>query len=306
MRTGYASEEALSQRFEELVRRARSAVDRALLPADTPPRVIHEAMRYSTLAGGKLLRPVLVMAAAECAGGPEAVNDGVECAAAAVELVHTYSLVHDDLPAMDDDDMRRGQPANHVVYGEAIAILAGDALLTRAFEVLATLPERGVEPERAVRVIRELAEAAGTLGLIGGQVDDLAATEGRVDLATLQSIHQRKTGALFRACVRIGGLLGGAGEDDLARLTDYASALGAAFQLVDDILDVVGDTAEMGKRAGSDQRRGKVTIPSLIGLEEARRMAEEETERAVASLSGFGPRADLLRWLVRRILARRR
>lgn len=306
MSTGYASEEALSQRFEELVRRARSAVERALLPAETPPRVIHEAMRYSALAGGKALRPVLVMAAAECVGGREAVNEGVERAAAAVELVHTYSLVHDDLPAMDDDDMRRGQPANHVVYGEAIAILAGDALLTRAFEVLAALPEQGVEPERAVRVIRELAEAAGTLGLIGGQVDDLAATGGRVDLAALRSIHERKTGALFRACVRIGGLLGGAGEEDLARLTEYASALGAAFQLVDDILDVVGDTAEMGKRAGSDQRRGKVTVPALIGLEAARRLAEEETERAVASLAGFGPRAGLLRWLARRVLARRR
>ncbi|HEY8395020.1 MAG TPA: farnesyl diphosphate synthase [Thermaerobacter sp.] len=306
MSTGPGVEEALSRHFDELVRRARAAVDRVLLPAETPPRLIHEAMRYSALAGGKALRPVLVLASAECVGGPQAVNEAVEQAAAAVELVHTYSLVHDDLPAMDNDDMRRGQPANHIVYGEAVAILAGDALLTRAFEVLAGLPDHGVEPARAVRVIRELAEAAGTLGLIGGQVDDLGATGEHVELATLRSIHDRKTGALFRACVRIGGLLAGGDEAALERLTEYASALGAAFQIVDDILDVVGDTAEMGKRAGSDARQGKVTVPGLIGLDAARRLAAEETERAVASLEGFGERAELLRWLARRVLARRR
>ena len=300
-------EAALEQRFRQLVARARQALDAVLPPAGAPPAVIHEAMRYSTLAGGKAIRPVLVMAAAECVGGPDAAGEAVERAAAAVELVHTYSLIHDDLPAMDNDDVRRGQPANHVVYGEAIAILAGDALLTRAFEVLAELPRFGVEPARALAVVGELAAAAGTAGLIGGQVDDLTATAGAaVDLERLRSIHQRKTGALFRACVRIGGRLAGGGTAELERLTAYAAGFGAAFQIVDDILDVTGDEAELGKPVGSDARQGKVTVPSLVGLDAARRLAEEATAAAIASLEPFGERAELLRWLARRLLTRRR
>nr|WP_242822504.1 farnesyl diphosphate synthase [Thermaerobacter marianensis] len=286
---------------------ARRALEEVLPGPDVPPARIHEAMRYSALAGGKLLRPVLVMAAARCVGGPEAVTPAVRRAAAAVELVHTYSLIHDDLPAMDDDAMRRGQPANHVVFGEAMAILAGDALLTLAFEVLAGLPRWGADPAVALAVAEELARAAGTAGLIGGQVDDLDAVQGApLDLARLQSIHRRKTGALFRACVRMGARLAGAGEGELEALTAYATAFGEAFQIVDDILDVTGDEAELGKPVGSDARRGKVTVPGLVGLERARRLAAEATERAVASLDPLGDRAALLAWLARSLLERRR
>ncbi|HEY8487467.1 MAG TPA: farnesyl diphosphate synthase [Thermaerobacter sp.] len=292
---------------EALVARARQALDRVLPPPTTPPARIHEAMRYSTLAGGKALRPLLVMAAARCIGGPAAVTPAVERAAAAVELVHTYSLIHDDLPAMDDDDMRRGQPANHVVFGEAMAILAGDALLTLAFEVLATLPRWGADPETTLRVIEELAVAAGTAGLIGGQVDDLGATAGAgLDLAGLRSIHRRKTGALFRASVRMGARLAGAGDAELEALTRFAEAFGEAFQIVDDILDVTGDAAEIGKPVGSDARQGKVTVPGLVGLETARHLAAEATERAIASLEPLGARAGLLAWLARELLERRR
>lgn len=302
-----AAAEPWRAEVDALAARARQALEAVLPPPEVPPARIHEAMRYSALAGGKLLRPVLVMAAARCVGGPAALTPAVERAAAAVELVHTYSLIHDDLPAMDDDAMRRGQPANHVVFGEAMAILAGDALLTLAFEVLADLPRWGVDPAVAVQVAAELARAAGTQGLIGGQVDDLAATRGApVDLATLRSIHRRKTGALFCACVRIGARLGGADATALEALTAYATAFGEAFQIVDDILDVTGDEAELGKPVGSDARRGKVTVPGLVGLEAARRMAAEATERAVASLQPLGQRAAVLAWLARSLLQRRR
>ncbi|WP_243149890.1 polyprenyl synthetase family protein [Thermaerobacter sp. PB12/4term] len=307
--TGGSPAEAATRRREvdELVLRARRALDQVLPPVAAPPSRIHEAMRYSALAGGKALRPVLLMAAARCVGGPQAVTPAVERAAAAVELVHTYSLIHDDLPAMDDDDMRRGQPASHVVFGEAMAILAGDALLTLAFEVLAGLPRWGADPAVALAVVEELAVAAGTAGLIGGQVDDLAATTATgLDLAGLQSIHRRKTGALFRACVRMGARLAGATAAELEALTAFATAFGEAFQIVDDILDVTGDEAELGKPVGSDARQGKVTVPGLVGLEAARRLAAAATERAVASLEPLGGRAGLLAWLARDLLERRR
>lgn len=306
MTTAVAHERARARKLDEMVSRARRAVEQALPPADTPPRIIHEAMRYSALAPGKALRPVLVMASAECVGGPGVLDGAVETAAAAVELVHTYSLIHDDLPAMDDDDVRRGQPANHIVYGEAIAILAGDALLTRAFEILSGLSRYGVGSDQVVAVIGELAAAAGTAGLIGGQVDDLGANDEPTDLERLRSIHARKTGALFRASMRIGGRLGGASDSELALLGDFGADLGEAFQIVDDILDIAGDEASLGKPVGSDARRGRVTVPALIGLEGAWRLADETVHRALRHLDPLGPRANFLRWLALKLMRRRR
>ncbi|MQL52090.1 geranyl transferase [Desulfofundulus thermobenzoicus] len=279
-------------------------VDRALddyLPAaGAYPAIIHQAMRYSLFAGGKRLRPVLTLAAAEAVGGVPAL---VLPAACALELIHTYSLIHDDLPAMDNDDFRRGKPTSHRVYGEAVAILAGDALLTHAFALLARARE-GVPPERVLQVIEEVAGAAGTAGLIGGQVVDTLETGRAVDAATLEYIHRHKTGALYRVAVRAGAILAGAKEGELAALTTYAENLGLAFQIQDDILDVTGDTARLGKPAGSDERNKKATYPALFGLDTARIRAEEAVQRALDALQPFGARADFLCAMARFVIAR--
>ncbi|RKO66773.1 polyprenyl synthetase family protein [Desulfofundulus salinus] len=281
-------------------------VDRALdelLPSeDTYPPVIHQAMRYSLFAGGKRLRPVLVLAAAETVGGDPA---RVLPAACALELIHTYSLIHDDLPAMDNDDFRRGKPTCHRVYGEAVAILAGDALLTHAFALLAKNAQNQLAPaERVVQVIEEVAAAAGTLGLIGGQVVDTLAADTTVDDATLEYIHRHKTGALYRVAVRAGAILAGAKEKQLEALTIYAENLGLAFQIQDDILDVEGDPARLGKPVGSDERNKKATYPALFGLDVARAKAREAVAAALAALEPFDERADFLRELVRFVIAR--
>jgi len=291
---------------QELVRRAQE-IDQLLedfLPSENDyPPAIHQAMRYSVLAGGKRLRPILVMASAETVGGN---LRSVQSVAVALEFIHTYSLIHDDLPAMDNDDFRRGKPTCHKVFGEARAILAGDALLTRAFEVLAQNASLsgGPTPSVVLQVIQEVAQAAGSLGMIGGQVVDLS-SEGRpIDETTLDYIHRHKTGALIRASVRAGALFGGANSEELADLTEYAEEFGLAFQIADDILDVVGDESKLGKPVGSDLRNEKSTFPSLYGLKQSREIAQASVRRAVERLTRFGERAKFLRELVEYVVER--
>jgi len=279
-----------------------AALERYLPPEDTYPPLIHRAMRYSVLAGGKRLRPVLVLAAAEAVGG-QALR--VLPAACALEVLHTYSLIHDDLPAMDNDDLRRGRPTSHRVFGEAAAILTGDALLTLAFRLLTLCAtEEGLPAEAVVRVIGEVANLAGSTGLIGGQVVDTLTAPEEMNGATLEYVHRHKTGALYRAAVRTGAILGGASEGELRALTAYAEHLGLAFQIVDDILDVEGRTEVLGKTAGSDRRNRKQTYPLMYGLTAAREMAATLGARAVASLQEFGPRGVFLCGVVDFVLRR--
>lgn len=312
--------------------RVEAAIERLLPQDSTYPSVIHTSMRYSALGGGKRLRGVLVLEAAglqgsgaveETASGGEGGEESAHllpavvrrvgpaaAVAAAVELLHAYSLVHDDLPCMDDDDMRRGKPTNHRMFGEGIAVLAGDSLLTRAFEVVARLPWAGVTAEATAEIVGELATAAGTGGLIGGQVADLEAEGALANQAAedpsdlLHYIHAHKTGALFRAALRMGGIVGGADAEGLERLGAYAHHFGLAFQITDDLLDVEGDTETLGKEVGSDERKGKLTFPALYGLEESKRMAAEEIERAKASVSSY-PNSGFLTMLAEYVLHRR-
>jgi geranylgeranyl diphosphate synthase, type II len=265
-----------------------AALDRWLPPATEPPSTIHEAMRYSVFAGGKRLRPMLALFGCEAVGGTP---DDAMPGAVALELIHTYSLVHDDLPAMDDDDFRRGRPTCHKVYGEAIGILAGDALLTHAFQVLADQTAAGVPAPRRLRIIAEIAAAAGSVGMVGGQTMDIQAEGKTLDPATLLTLHSKKTGALLRVSLRVGGLAGGADEAALAQLTRYGERLGLAFQIVDDILDIEGNSAEMGKTAGSDLRKHKATYPAVFGLEASRREVARligEAREAVRPLGAPG------------------
>jgi geranylgeranyl diphosphate synthase type II len=285
----------------------KALIDRTLddyLPrGESDPAVIFEAVRYSMFAGGKRLRPILCLAAAEAAGGE---TDAILPAACALEMIHTYSLIHDDLPAMDDDDYRRGKPTSHKVFGEGIAILAGDALLTEAFRLLSDRERMpGVPPGRMLQVVREIAEAAGFFGMVGGQAKDLLAEGEKVDLQTLYAIHRRKTGALIHVSLRAGAILAGAGEASLAGLSDYGARIGLAFQITDDILNVEGDPALLGKGTGSDAARGKVTFPALMGVEASRARAEELVREALVSLATFDDRAAPLCAIARHILERR-
>jgi geranylgeranyl diphosphate synthase, type II len=289
--------------MEGLRAAVEEALDRALPPESAWPATIHRAVRYSLFAGGKRVRPLLVLAAGEAVGGRREELMPLACA---VEMVHTYSLVHDDLPAMDDDDLRRGKPTSHKVFGEAIAILAGDALLTRAFHLMAEVPE-GWDEERLRRRVRAaavLGEACGTAGLIGGQVMDLEA-EGRATSAPdLECLHRAKTGALLSACVRGGAILGGAGAEELARLSRYASAVGLAFQVVDDVLDATEDAARLGKTAGKDEAARKATYVSVHGLERAREVAASLRQEALEALVPLGPRGELLGAIARLVVDR--
>ncbi len=260
-----------------------------------------ESMEYSLTAGGKRLRPILLMAAADAAGGH---GEDYLTSACAVEMIHTYSLIHDDLPAMDDDDYRRGKLTNHKVYGAGLATLAGDALLTMAFELLAR--QQGVPAETMLRVVREISEAAGANGMVGGQALDLASEGKRIDMDTLRRMHMAKTGALFRASVRSGAILGGADEAQLAALTEYAEAFGLAFQITDDILDVTGDAAAIGKPVGSDERNHKSTYVTLTSLEEAKRLAREAADRAHEALAPLGGKAAFLDELAEYLVTRDR
>jgi len=284
----------------------RQLVDDALAatlpPEDTPPVSVHRAMRYSVMAGGKRLRPILVVAGAEAVGGKA---DTVMATACALELVHTYSLIHDDLPAMDDDDYRRGRLTNHKVFGEAIAILAGDALLTYAFRLIAENASRIPDPGVIREVILEVADAAGTGGMVGGQVVDIE-SEGKVVTAeTLEYIHLHKTAALIRASLRVGAMLAGGAERDVAAIGEAGRSLGLAFQIVDDILDVEGTLAELGKSAGSDERKQKATYPALHGIEASRDQARALIAGAKERLRGLGPGAVPLCALADYIFERR-
>jgi geranylgeranyl diphosphate synthase type II len=290
--------------LREYLARQQQLVDAELgrlVPSeDTPPATIHRAMRYSLFAGGKRIRPLLAIAAAE------AVSDaplGIESAACSLELIHTYSLIHDDLPALDNDDLRRGRPTCHKVFGDAMAILAGDALLTLAFEVLAKLED--IDAERRVRLVAELATASGTVGgMIAGQVNDLEG-EGKFPAAhLLESIHRAKTGALLRASVRMGAIYAGAAGRQLAALSSYGEHIGLAFQIVDDVLDVEQSSEALGKTAGKDAQQHKITFPAVYGLERSREMAEEERQAAHLALACFDQRGERLKQLADKIVQR--
>ncbi|MBI1848854.1 MAG: polyprenyl synthetase family protein [Planctomycetes bacterium] len=277
--------------FEASLERRRARIDRALgefLPAESvEPSSVHQAMRYSALAGGKRLRPILVWLAGEAAGASE---PQVLPAACAVELVHAYSLIHDDLPAMDDDDFRRGKPTCHRAFGEAIAILAGDALLTRAFDLLASAP---LPPDRIAAMIVVLARAAGTDGMVGGQVSDLEAEGRPPDEKMLERIHRLKTAALFGASAELGAWAAGADEKMRSALHRFGEELGLAFQILDDLLDETGTSEETGKRVRKDRDRRKMTYPALLGVSGSRARAAECTERAKRALDGV-PHSDEL------------
>ena len=285
----------------------RSAlVDRALerwMPGqEVLPRSLHQAMRYSVFAGGKRLRPILMIAACESLGGHAG---QVLHAACAMEMIHTYSLIHDDLPAMDDDDFRRGRPTNHKVYGEATAILAGDALLTEAFRILADAEaNRSVPPATVIKVIELVARYAGSQGMVGGQVVDMESEGKEIDFPTLEYIHTHKTGGLILASVQVGALLGGANDSQVAAMKRFGGAAGLAFQIADDILDIVGDQQYLGKNVGSDQARGKATYPAQLGLDEARQRADELCGIAISALAPLGKPAEILQELARYIVNR--
>ncbi|MEK7385516.1 MAG: polyprenyl synthetase family protein [candidate division NC10 bacterium] len=279
-----------------------AALERFLPPDDTPPPTVHRAMRYSVMAGGKRLRPILVIAGAEAVGGT---SETVMPTACALELIHTYSLIHDDLPAMDDDDYRRGRLTNHKVFGEAIAILAGDALLTLAFKLVADNTAL-VNDARVLRdVVAELAAAAGTFGMVGGQVVDIESEGKAITAETLEYIHRHKTAALIRASLRVGALLAGGDAKAVAAIGEAGSDLGLAFQIVDDILDVEGNLEELGKTAGSDERKQKATYPALHGLEASRRQAKVLIERVKQRLGVFGARAVPLQALADYVFERK-
>ena len=275
-------------------------LDRLIPSAATPPEVIHRAMRYSLFAGGKRIRPILCLAAA---GTVSDSAPGVAVAACALECIHTYSLIHDDLPALDNDDLRRGQPTCHKQFGEAMAILAGDALLTVAFQLLSQAD--GVDPARRATLIAELSIASGTVGgMIGGQVDDLLGERQPPTAELLDRIHRAKTGALLTASVRMGAICAGASDDQLGALTSYGEHIGLAFQIVDDILDVEQSSEALGKTAGKDAAQHKITFPAVYGLAESHVMAQRECESARESLAPFGACAQRLLQMADLILQR--
>jgi geranylgeranyl diphosphate synthase type II len=290
--------------LESLRLLADHALDRALPQEGAWPATIHRAVRYSLFAGGKRVRPLLTLAAGDAVGGS---REDVMPLACAVEMIHTYSLIHDDLPAMDNDDLRRGKPTSHKVFGEAIAILAGDALLTRAFHLLAEIPRDwdSARMRRRVEATALLGDACGTTGLIGGQVLDLESEGRAIAPDALEQLHRAKTGALLSVCVRGGALLGGAGGAETEALGRYASAMGLAFQVVDDVLDATEADAQLGKTAGKDQAAQKATYVSLHGLERAREMSRDLLHDALASVDSLGTRGELLRGLARLIVERR-
>ena len=313
--------EELRQYLEERRLLVDEALERYLPGAGDHPKEIHEAVRYSVFAGGKRLRPILILAAAEAAGGQV---EQALAAAAAIELIHTYSLIHDDLPVMDDDDFRRGRLTCHKVYGEAMAILAGDALLTQAFILLSLAPPlrqssgqasgQAEQPETTdtqgsaearLKVIQEIAQAAGSKGMVGGQVVDILHEDREVDLPTLEYLHAHKTGALIRACLRVGGLLASAASEQMEALTRYGERIGLAFQIVDDILDLEGSLEALGKRAGSDLRKKKATFPALLGIEESRRWAHRLVSEAKQAVVIFGDRGAALQAIAEFVVTRR-
>ncbi|MBV8706981.1 MAG: polyprenyl synthetase family protein [Acidobacteriaceae bacterium] len=290
----------MSDYLAEQVQSVDRALDEWIPEESVEPTTIHRAMRYSLFAGGKRIRPVLAVAAAHTVSpSPQ----GIENAAATLELIHTYSLIHDDLPALDNDDLRRGRPTCHKVFGEAMAILAGDSLLTLAFEVLSRL--KHVSAEKKIVLVEELSRAAGTVGgMIGGQVNDIEGEGKEPSALLLESIHRAKTGALLRASVRMGAIYAGATDAELAVLSEYGEHVGLAFQIIDDVLDVEQTSDALGKTAGKDQAQQKITFPAVYGLEQSRMMAEKERQAAHRALNQFGERAERLRQIADYIVLR--
>lgn len=284
-----------------LIKQVDTALDRYLPPESIFPAELHRAVRYSIFAGGKRLRPLLTIVTAQIFSVPA---QQAMPAACAIELIHTYSLIHDDLPALDDDDFRRGRPSNHRVFGEGMAILAGDALQTRAFELLATEAAKRFPSKTVLRLVAELGTAAGSGGMIGGQVVDILSQGKQVSAETLDYIHRHKTGALFSCCIRSGAIMGGAAREELAALTRFAQNIGLAFQVTDDILDISGDEKKLGKKTGADLEKKKATYPALYGLDKAREMADILLEQALSELAPFGAPAQNLRLLAERLVRR--
>lgn len=277
---------------EELNKKAEyidAALKKYLTVKDNPQSIIYEAMNYSVFAGGKRLRPVLMTETCRMCGG--AIDEALPFACA-MEMIHTYSLIHDDLPAMDNDDLRRGMPTSHIKFGEANAILAGDALLNKAFETV--LSYDGKNPERALRAVKMLAESSGTEGMIGGQIVDIASENKTVTAEELKYIHLLKTGAIIRSACTIGAVMAGAGEKEIAAADEYAKNLGTAFQICDDVLDVTSTSDELGKPIGSDAENKKNTYVTLFGLEKSKEFIHQYTDKAIAALDIFGERADFL------------
>jgi geranylgeranyl diphosphate synthase, type II len=296
-----ADRASLHEYLAEQVQAVDAILDQWVPEESVDPASIHRAMRYSLFAGGKRIRPILAIASARAISESD---DGVGHAAATLELVHTYSLIHDDLPALDNDDLRRGRPTCHKVFGEAMAILAGDALLTLAFEVLSRL--KRVSAERKIRLVEELSRAAGTVGgMIGGQVNDLEGERKTPTALLLESIHRAKTGALLRASVRMGAIYAGADEAELAALSQYGEHVGLAFQIVDDVLDMEEPSEALGKTAGKDEAQQKITFPAVYGLERSRGMAEEECLQAHLAVRIFGDRAERLRQIADFVVQRK-
>ena len=287
--------------LNQIITDVDEALDRFMPAENMFPAEIHRAVRYSVFAGGKRLRPLLLIKAAEIFGVPQMHAMPAACA---LEMIHTYSLIHDDLPALDDDDYRRGRLANHKVFGEAMAILAGDALLTLAFETLATEASAYFPAATVVRLMAELSQAAGIAGMIGGQVVDLLSEGQPVNTDTLDYIHRHKTGKLFTCSIRSGAIMGGAASDELQRLTSFAQHLGLAFQIVDDILDITGDEAVLGKKVGSDLSKQKVTYPALYGLEIAKDRANQLLLSAEEEIRPFGNAASNLLQLAKLLVHR--
>jgi len=294
--------------LKEYLLEKRTIVDQALkkyLPEMSGPKEeLFKAMSYSLFAGGKRLRPILCIAAAETIGGS---HEDVMPVACALEMIHTYSLIHDDLPAMDDDDMRRGKPTNHMVFGDAMAILAGDGLLTEAFRVMACpeLLER-IGAERFQRVIEIVSSASGPHGMVFGQALDIRAENEKIDTSQMEIIHEHKTGALLKASVTTGAILGRASENNVESFEQYGKNIGLAFQISDDILDIEGDSEQMGKPTGSDLERGKNTYPSIYGMEKSKMMLREIIDNAIDILSSFNDRAEPLRQIARYIIERKK
>jgi geranylgeranyl diphosphate synthase, type II len=292
--------------LKEILEQGQRTIDQALeqlLPPPTQrPESIHQAMRHSVFAGGKRLRPILCMEAARMVAG--CIPEGVDELGSALEMLHTYSLIHDDLPALDNDDLRRGKPTCHVVYGEALAILAGDALQTQAYEVLAGLK---CPAEARVKIIEEIARGTGTVdGMIGGQVKDLEAERQKPDAATLEYIHRAKTGALITSSLVSGGFYAGATREEIQRLRDFGRAIGLAFQIVDDVLDVTQSSEQLGKTAGKDTASQKTTYPALFGIEESIRQADALVVSGCSALDSFADRADILKELAHFLVQRKK
>lgn len=287
--------------FKDCQALVNQALENTIPKKEVFPKKIHEAMRYSLFAGGKRIRPILCLAASEACGGSRREVLPIACA---LEMIHTFSLIHDDLPAMDNDSLRRGVPTNHTVFGDAIAILAGDALVSQAFIILGKMGKSHSNPGRILEIIHDIALATGSLGMVGGQVLDLEAEGEKINIEALQKLHKLKTGRLIAVSITSGAKMSANSDDKITRLERYGEAIGLAFQIADDILDIIGGT-ELGKDIGSDIENGKATYPALIGLDESKKMARTLCEEALGALQSFGPEADPLRAIADFIVERK-